>query len=274
MGKNVSKTIDIHQVIRSKSPTLAQSIPGFVLRYLQRIIHEDELNEAMRQFGHTQGLEYIQSMLDFLGTTVEVHGLEHIPQEGGVVLASNHPLGGLDGMALMHAVGQRRTDIHFLVNDILLNIKNLESLFVPVNKVGVNPRKALQMIEETYASDGAILVFPAGLVSRKLPEGIADLPWQKSFVARAIKYQKPIIPVHIGGRNSHFFYNLARWRQRLGIKANIEMFYLSDELFKQRNQTIHITVGEPTHWSKFKDGTPLYDWAQELRRQVYQLPHL
>lgn len=264
--------LNIKEVIRRKNPALARMLPGFVLGYLRRILHEDELNRALRDFGHTEGLPFVAHCLAFLDCQVEVQGAENIPTEGGVILAANHPLGGLDGIAFMHVVGQKRPDLQFLVNDILLNIKNLAPLFVPVNKVGSNPRKALQRIEKTYAQPIPILVFPAGLVSRKLPTGIGDLPWQKSFIAKAIKYQKDIIPVHIEGRNSEFFYNLARWRKRLGIKANIEMLYLVDELFRQRHQTLRFTIGEPLPWQKFQDGSPLDQWAAWLRQQVYQLP--
>lgn len=266
------KYIDVKEVLRSKNPALAGWIPGFVVSYLKRIVHEDQVNEAMRQFGDKEGLEFVDATLTFLNTQVELIGGENIPREGGVILASNHPLGGLDGIALMHAVGRIRRDFKFLVNDILLNLKNLEPLFVPVNKVGVNPRKALELIEQTYAKDIAILVFPAGLVSRKLPKGIADLTWQKSFIAKAKKYQKDVVPVHIGGRNSNFFYNLSNWRRRLGVKANIEMLYLADEMFRQQNQTITIRVGEVIPWQTFDRSKKPQEWATYVRNKAYALP--
>jgi putative hemolysin len=263
--------IDVKEVIRSKNPGLAQWLPGFVVSYIKRILHQDQINEAMRLNGHLQGLDFVRASLDYLNTKVELVGGEHIPKEGGVILAANHPLGGLDGMAFMKAVGEIRQDFQFLVNDILLNIKNMESLFVPVNKVGVNPRQALRTIEETYAKDIAVLVFPAGLVSRKIPDGIGDLAWQKSFISKAIKYQKDVVPVHIDGRNSNWFYNLSNWRRRIGLKANLEMFYLPDEMFRQQDKTITITVGKPIAWQSFDDSKNLKDWAAEVRSRVYQL---
>lgn len=272
MTEAPAKYIDVKEVIRSKNKNLAKWLPGFVVNYFKRIIHQDQLNEAMRKFGHKEGLEFVEAGLNFLNTKVEVKGAENVPKEGGVILASNHPLGGLDGIALMHAIGQIRQDIKFLVNDILLNIKNLEPLFVPVNKVGVNPRKALELIEQTYAKEIAILVFPAGLVSRKLPEGVTDLTWQKSFIAKSKKYKKDIIPVHIDGQNSQFFYNLSNWRRKLGVKANIEMLYLADEMFKQQNKTITITIGEAIPWQTFDKSKPMQEWASEVRKQAYALP--
>ncbi|WP_421754613.1 1-acyl-sn-glycerol-3-phosphate acyltransferase [Croceimicrobium sp.] len=266
------KYIEIEKVVAEKNPALAKWLPGFVMRYIKRIIHQDEINEAMRLHGDKEGLPFVRAGLDFLNTTVKTVGLENIPKEGGVILASNHPLGGLDGIAFMKAVGEVREDQQFLVNDILLNIKNLEPLFIPVNKVGANPRKALQVIEETYARDIAILVFPSGMVSRRLPDGIGDLTWQKSFIAKAKKYKKDIIPVHIDGKNSSWFYNLSYWRSKLGIKANLEMFYLADEMFKQRGKTITITFGEPVSWQSFDNSKSLVEWAEYMRSLTYALP--
>jgi len=225
----------------------------------------------MALHGDKIGLDFVRSGLEFLNTKVEVVGLENIPKEGGFIMAANHPLGGLDGIAFMKAVGEKRQDFQFLVNDILLNISNLSPLFVPVNKVGVNARKSLQVIEETYAKDIPILVFPAGMVSRKLDDGIGDLPWQKSFIAKAKKYKKDVIPVHIGGENSAWFYNLSRWRTKLGIKANLEMFYLADEMFRQRNETIKITIGKAVNYEGFDSSRNLVEWAAFMRAKVYAL---
>src|SRR5690606_15067384 len=192
-------------------------------------------NAVMDHIGHLDGLDFVDALLtQELGVQVELEGKENIPLEGGVIFASNHPLGGLDGIAFMHAVGKYRKDVKFLVNDILLNIKNLQPLFVPVNTLGPQGRKNSQLIEEAYADEHALLVFPAGLVSRKREGVISDLEWKKSFVNKAKKYKKNIIPVHIAGRNSDFFYNLARFRERIGLKVNLEMLYLADEFFAQR----------------------------------------
>lgn len=271
MEREESKYLDLKQVLSSKNKKLAQWMPGFLLSYFKRIVHEKDLNALMAAIGDKEGLDFVNAGLDYLDCTVAVKGLENVPKEGGVIIASNHPLGGLDGIALMSAIGRVRPDIQFLVNDILLNIENLQPLFIPVNKVGVNPRKALEVIEETYAKEVAILVFPAGLVSRQLTEGIADLTWQKSFIAKAKKYQKDIVPVHIQGRNSNFFYQLSKWRRKLGVKANIEMLYLADEMFRQRGKTITITIGGKVPYTHFDERRTLQEWAAEMRRRVYDL---
>jgi putative hemolysin len=273
LKESTEKYIDVKNIVASKNESLVKWLPSFVINYIRRIVHEDDINDSMSKIGHLEGLDFVKAALGYLNTKVEVEGLENIPKEGGVIIASNHPLGGLDGIALMDAVGRVRKDIQFLVNDILLSIENLAPLFVPVNKVGDNPREATKIIEATYAKDIAILVFPAGLVSRKLPEGVADLEWKKSFIARSKKYKKDIVPVHIDGRNSNFFYNLSRLRGKLGIKANLEMFYLADEMFKQRNKTITIRFGKPIPHQSFDKSKTMLEWASEIRSKVYQLPN-
>lgn len=266
------KFIDIRDVIKAKNPTLLRWMPRFVLRYIEKIVHEDDVNQIMTNIGHLDGMDFVDGLItQELNINVVLHGTENIPLDGGVIFASNHPLGGLDGIAFMYAVGKYRKDVKFLVNDILLNIKNLQPLFVPVNTLGPQGRRNLKLIEEAYKDEHALLVFPAGLVSRKKQGKIQDLPWKKSFISKAKKYQKNIIPVHIKGENSNFFYNLARLRESIGIKANLEMFYLADELFAQENKTVTITVGQPIPPTYFDDSKTEQAWAADIREQVYRL---
>jgi len=266
------KYIVIRDVIRKKNPGLLRWMPRFVLRYLERIVHEDDINEVMDHIGHLEGLDFVDALLDQeLGVTVHLECAENIPLQGGVIFASNHPLGGLDGIAFMHAVGKYRKDVKFLVNDILLNIKNLQPLFVPVNTLGPQGRRNSRLSGEAYADDHALLVFPAGLVSRKQGNKIEDLEWKKNFVNKAKKYKKNIIPVRIDGRNSNFFYNLARWRARVGLKANIEMLYLADEFFAQRGQEVTIRIGTPIAYTELDSSRTERQWAAEIKRRVYAL---
>ncbi len=273
-GKEVpDKYVDIKKVIASKNRALAKWLPGFAIRFMKRLVHEDEINDAMDKIGDYQGLDFVDGALRYLDITVNAVGLENIPKEGGVILASNHPLGGIDGMAFMQVVGRVRKDFQFLVNDMLLNIKNLEMLFVPVNKLGNNPREASKLIEETYSKDIAVLVFPAGLVSRKQPQGIEDLEWKKSFIVRARKYKKDIVPVHIEGQNSQRFYNFAKYRQKIGIRGNIEMALLPDEMFRQKGKTLTIRIGKPISYKHFDHTKTPTEWAEELRELTYDLPN-
>ncbi len=268
------KYIDIKKVIAAKNAKLARWLPGFVIGFMKRLIHQDEINDVMSRVGDKMGLDFLKAVLiDELKLKIEVHGLENIPKTAGVIIAANHPLGGIDGMAFMHVVGQVRSDMQFLVNDVLLNIKNLEMFFVPVNKMGSNPRQATKLIEETYQKDVAVLVFPSGLVSRKLPSGIQDLKWKKSFIVRARKYQKDIVPVHIDGQNSSRFYNFSRLRHKLGIKANLEMGLLASEMFKQRGKAITIRIGKALSYESFDHTKTPAQWAAEVRELTYDLPN-
>jgi putative hemolysin len=263
--------IDIDRVLHDKNPALAKVMPGFLLHYLKRIVHQNEINAFIRGHKHLRNLDFVAAVLQEMGAKVEYSGLENIPLSGGCIVAANHPLGGLDGVGLMHVVGQRRQDIRFFVNDILLNLTNFGDLFVGVNKHGSNPRENLRLMEDIFASEQCILFFPAGLVSRRQGKTIMDLEWQKSFIAKALKYQKPIIPTYIEGRNSSFFYNLAYWRKRLGVKANIEMLYLADEMYRQKNQTLRFTFGEALPASSFTTDRSHAEWAQYLKEKVYQM---
>lgn len=264
--------VDLDAVLRKKGGRWYPFIPRFFIRYLKRVVHQDGLNKILREAGDKQGLSFIHdALINQLGIEIELVHPENIPGEGRFIVASNHPLGGLDGMALMHAVGSRRSDIQFLANDILLELKPLAPLFAPVNKIGRNSRESIALLDTLYASDQLILIFPAGLVSRRQRGRIADLEWKKSFISKAIQHKRDVVPVYIEGRNSDFFYRLANIRKLLRIKANIEMLYLVDELFRQQNQTIRIHFGKPVSWTRFTDGQSHYDWAQQMKALVYRL---
>ncbi|EOZ93577.1 Hemolysin A [Indibacter alkaliphilus LW1] len=263
--------IDIAEVLKDKNPGLHKWMPGFVLSYIKRIVHEKDINQVMANIGHLQGMDFVNALVDEFGVEVSLAGAENIPLDRPVIFASNHPLGGMDGIAFMYALGKYRTDIRFLVNDILTNIKNFEPMFVPVNKHGANSREVSKLIEETYAGEHAVLVFPAGLVSRKQAEGVKDLEWKKSFISKAKRYKKDVVPVYIEGKNSDFFYNLARFRKQLGIKANLEMFYLADEMFAQRGKKVVIHIGKPISYEYFDKLKTETEWAEEVKRIVYQM---
>lgn len=265
------RQIDIEEIIRSKNPRLLKFLPLPLMRYIKRIIHQEELNDFLYRTKNHDAHDFICATLENFKMHVSSRGLEHIPNRGGCIIACNHPLGGLDGIAVMNEVSKVRPDMKALVNDLLMNLKNLSCLLVPVNKHGKNAVEASKRIDRAYASEECIIVFPAGLVSRKQSCGIKDLEWKKSFITKAIKYQRDIIPVHVEARNSNFFYNLAAFRKKIGIKTNIEMFYLVDEVYKQTGKSITLTIGAPISYKVFsKDQTDQY-WAGKVREHVYTL---
>ena len=266
----VGQLIDVEKVFHDKSPRLAGKIPRFIYSYLKKVVHQNDLNQGIRRFNDLTGLAFLRGILGYMGVNITHQGIENVPVEGRFIMASNHPLGGLDGMALMKIAGEVRSDIVFPVNDLLMNIPNLRPLFVPINKLGSNSQN-LAIMNETFASDKAILYFPAGLCSRKQHGVIMDLEWKKTFITKARTFKRDIIPVYINGHNSNWFYNLANWRKLLGIKANIEMLYLVDEMFKQNNKNINIVFGKPIAWETFDDRFTDIVWAQKVKQHVYAL---
>lgn len=264
------KTIDVRKVFRDKNPALARMIPGFVYSYLKRIVHEDENNQMLFQNKDKFGSEFISACLEKMGAKINVIGAENIPATGKQILISNHPLGGYDGMALMDVVGKIRKDFYSLSNDILLVLPNLRPLFVPVNKHGSN-QDYIKVLNNTFEQDNLILIFPAGLVSRKINGKIQDLEWKNTFLTRSIRNQRDIIPVYVEGKNSNWFYNLANWRKKLGIKANLEMFYLVDELYKQIKKPITIHIGKPIPYTFFDKRMKNQEWINTIRDFIYQL---
>ena len=266
------KFIDIDGVFKSKNPSLHKLIPGFLVRYLKRIVHQEEINSFIDRHGDKQTFEFVTAILEEFGAKVVSQGTENIPVSGGCVFVSNHPLGGLDALALVNEIGRVRRDIKFIVNDILLQLKNLRGIFTGVNKHGKNTPEVYSSLDSLYNSGQGVLIFPAGLVSRKIKGQIVDLEWKKSFVTKVRKYDLTVIPVYIEGRNSEFFYNLANWRKRFGIQANIEMLYLPDEMYRQKNKTITVIFGKPIPASVFEPTYSDHHWAQLVKEHVYSLP--
>lgn len=268
---NEEKFIDIKRLIESKSPKLAKWLPGFIIRYLKRILHQDEINDFLVAHKNDYNADFCTSVMDYFNMKVVVDGMDNIPQNGSVIIAMNHPLGGMDAIALVSAIRDHRKDLKFIVNDLLMNLTNLSDLFVGVNKHGKNEISTREQIMNVFQSDEAVCIFPAGLVSRKQNGMIRDLDWKKTFITYAIKYDQPIVPVYIDGELSKFFYRLSNFRRFLGIKINIEMLYLADELFKQRNKTITFTIGQPIFPKDLNLEKSERDLAQDVKTIVYKL---
>ncbi len=268
------KLIDVENVLYSKNPFLKKTVPSFVINYLKRIVHQDELNEFLRLFGNLKNAELIFAGLQHFKIKYKVSGSENIPKKGRYIFVSNHPLGGLDGLVFIYELSKYFENIKFPVNDILTNIENLNGIFLPVNKHGAQGKEAARLIDEAYASDDQILYFPAGLCSRKKRGVIKDLVWHKSFITKSVSHKRDIIPAFFSGRNSDFFYNLSNFRNFLGIKANLEMLYLADEMFKQKNKEISLVIGQKIPWETFdKKRTPI-EWAAWVREKTYNLESL
>ena len=268
MDENKEKLqIDIDNILSTKKIKL----PGFVVNYLKKITHQDEMNQFLAENHTKYGIDFSDAVIDFFKVNIHVENIERIPATGRYILVSNHPLGGLDGLALISTVGKIRKDIFFPVNDLLLYLKNMSNIFIPLNKHGRNSQTGIGQLNDAFESDAMVLYFPAGLCSRKQKNGICDLEWKKTVITKAKQFKRDIIPVHFEGRNSNFFYNLANLRKFFGIKANIEMLYLSDEMYKQRNKSFKITVGNPISYETFTKEKKDIEWSAWLKDQVYAL---
>ena len=267
--------INLHTILRERVPRrIGRFIPGLLISGLERVIHQDELNEMLRVTYPSRGSAFSRRILQFLDITVEVEGLDRLPAKR-LMFASNHPLGGLDGIALIAVLGERYGDngVRFLVNDMLMNVEPLRDVFLPINKYGSQGREAAKAINAAMASEMQILQFPAGLVSRLHDDGtISDLEWQKAFVAKAIEYERDIVPVRFEAVNTSRFYSTARWRKKLGIKVNIEQVLLPGEVCKARGGRFRILFGEPISWQALRDsGKSPKELAAEIRSAVYAM---
>jgi putative hemolysin len=269
---NHLKPINIREVFYQKSPHLARLMPGFVFSLIHRIMRLDFLNGFITRYGHLTGMDFVQASVKDFEITEEIFGSENIPLSGSYIFAANHPLGGFDALLLMQYVHGKLGKVKFLVNDVLMGITPLQPLFVPVNHHGSNSRDAALVMKETYLSGRQILIFPSGLASRKVKGKIADMTWQKHFISKAIEYRRDVIPVFISGRNSDFFYFVATWRKRLGIKWNLEMFLLPNETFRHRKKKIQLIFGSPLPYTTFDKSKTHLQWAEYVKNTVYKLP--
>ena len=269
---NTFKPIKVKELFQKKNPALARFIPDFVFRYINKILHLDFFNDFMKRNGHLKGISFVNQAIIEFDIKEEINGFENIPESGCFIFASNHPLGGFDAFLLMKCVEKRLGMLKFLTNDILLGIPSLRPMFIPINKHGSNSREAAEILNATYNSNEQILIFPAGLASRKINGKIVDLEWKKHFVAKAIKHKRDIIPVFIGGRNSNRFYRLANIRKFLRIKWNIEMFFLPDELMKHRHSKVPVYFGKPIPFQHFDNSKTHQEWADWVKERVYDLP--
>lgn len=267
------KFVDVHKAIKDKSPRLYSFIPNALINWFkERIVHETYINNYLHEAHDIRDFDFCEKFLDSTAISVKTVGAENIPLEGGAIFAANHPLGGTDALAILVSIGQYRTDVKFLANDLLDQIMNLKGLFVGVNTFGANARENIRKVDELFASDNAVFIFPAGLVSRMTRHRvIRDLDWKKTFITKAKRHQKPVVPVHISGRLSKRFYRVARIRKFLRIKINIEMLFLVDEIFKQKGNAITITYGKPIDPSTFDKSKTDDQWAYEVKKQVYEL---
>lgn len=264
--------IDIDAILASKAGKKARYVPRFLVSYLKKITHQEELNGFLENEQDRYGVEFIEDFFRFFDNSFEVEGIENLPSEGWHTFVSNHPLGAIDGMGLGMILGRHYDEkIKYLVNDLLMNIPQLKSLFIPINKTGRQAKNLPRQVDEAFKSENHILMFPAGICSRRTNGVIRDLEWKKTFITKSVQTQRSVVPIHFDGRNSDFFYNLANINKMLGLKFNIAMLYLADEMFKNRGQKFKVTIGKPIAWETFDKSKTPAEWAQYVQDVVYSL---
>jgi putative hemolysin len=248
-------------------------VPKFLINYLRRIVHEEEFNVFFKENPELRNLDFIEAAFKYLQVTTSIEGIENLPPKGGkYIFASNHPLGGLDGIATGYLLGKEYDGkVRFFSNDLMMNLHPMRDMFVPVNKTGAQSKDHADLMQKLYESDNHLVTYPAGLCSRKVNGKIIDLEWKKNFISKAIQYERDVVPIYFEGRNSNFFYNLANLRKFLGIKLNIEMMYLADEMFKQRGSHFTIRIGKPIKWETFDKSKSHAEWAEWVKQIVYKM---
>lgn len=265
--------VEVEKIIETKNPELARKVPRFVYRWLKKTIHQQELNDGLAKLSHLEGIDFADGVIDLFDMNLIIHGEDNLGAIDRPILVANHPLGGFDGVVLMSVVGRHFPELAVPANDILMHLKNLQSIFIPVNKTTRSGNSA-SLFQEALASQKAVIQFPAGMCSRKKGSVIRDLTWRRSFVVEGRKTSRPIVPVYISGENSWFFYTLAKVRKIFRISFNLEMLFLADEMFKQRGKTIHIVFGTPILPHEYSDGSTAGSWARAIKHRVYQLSQI
>ncbi len=264
--------IDIDRILREKAPKQSKYIPRFIVSYLKRIVHQDELNAFLRESEDKTGVNFLKASLDFLDARLVVEGKENLPEDRLCTFVCNHPLGGQDGLALGYVLGTFYSGkVKYMVNDLLMTLRGLAPLCIPINKTGRQAKDFPKRVDAGFASDSHLIMFPAGLCSRRCHGIIRDLDWKKTFVVKSVQWHRDVVPIHFEGRNSDFFYNLANFCKAIGLKFNVAMLYLADEMLKNRHKTFTITIGKPIPWQTFDKSKTPAQWAQYVKDIVYKL---
>ena len=262
--------IDLDKVVAEKFP--GKKIPKWFLNWMKRFIHQDFLNGMITK--GFEGIEFCTEGIKYLDVTLDVEGLENVkvPEGSLITFTSNHPLGGIDGVALASVVGENfGHNVRFLVNDFLMALPGIKSMSIPINKTGAQARDLPKLINEVYHSDNNLMIFPAGLCSRKIDGKIQDLPWSKNFIKMSRDTNRYVVPIHFIGRTSNRFYNIANICKWLKLKFNFAMLFLPDEMYRQRGGTFKVKFGTPIPPETFDKSKTDAEWAAWVREKVYEL---
>lgn len=275
MEQITEKTIDIDNLLRSKMGAKAKFVPRPLVSWLKHIIHQDRVNAYLWESRHLSGTEWLEECVRYLDMTLDIVGMENLPAKDDgrlYTFVSNHPLGGADGVALGAIIGRHYDGrFRYLVNDLLMNLPGLAPVCIPINKTGNQSRNFPAMVESGFRSDNHMLMFPAGICSRRRNGEVRDLAWKKTFITKSVEYRRDVVPIHFGGQNSDFFYRLANISDRYVKKVNIAMLFLVDEMYKNVHKAFRVAIGKPIPWQTFDRSRTAAEWAQYVQDRVYEL---
>ncbi len=266
------KIIDIEKILKENAPK-SRYIPKPIINYLKYLLHEEELNEIVNKNKHLNGLDWPPGVLEHFNIKLEVNHEHYAAMLGRYIFVPNHNLGGLDGLAVFSVIRKYHKAARSLSNSYLLAIPNTRSLIVPVSRKSNSTKEFLTKVDELYASDEQVLVFPAGLVARKIHGKVQDVPWSKSFVAKAIQHKRWIIPVYMDTKNQSSYYRYFKLRSIIGkiFKTNIERFFLLRQSFTHHHHIFRLNFGKPFSYEVFDNSKDHNEWAQAVREHVYCL---
>jgi putative hemolysin len=269
--EQIEKVIDIEDAIKNSESKFLKSLPRFVIRIMEKIIYQDEMNAEIHKSRHLEGLSFINDVLERWQVELVIRGHENLPSSGRFIFVGNHPLGAIDALAFFSLVGRFFPNVMSPSNELLLIIPNLHTLLLGLNVFGKQKKETVAKLHDLFESDNQVLIFPSGEVSRKKKGIISDPVWQKTFITKAVDYKRDIIPVHISGKNSNLFYFTANLRTFIGIKMYVETLLLPREMMKNRTSTITLTIGKPIPYLSITDGISHHAWAQRVKAVTYSL---
>ncbi len=265
------KVVDVEKAIRSSKSKFVRSLPRSIVWLIEKLIHQDEMNAALHKCGNKSGADFVNAVLNEWNVEVIVKGGENVPDSGRFVFVANHPVGGMDAMGFLSTISRFFPDVISPSNQLFNYIPNLQPVILGVNVFGTNTKETVKKFNQLFESDSQIMIFPAGIVSRREKGIISDLSWQKTFVTKSIQFKRDIIPVHISGRNSNLFYFVDKMRKLLGIKMSVEIILLPHEMFKQKNKSITFSIGKVISYQTFTNELTHFQWAQKVKEVVYSI---
>ena len=269
MKESIPRIIDVENQFKTHLPDIYHKLPRLFLKLIRHIVYEKHLNNLIHKSRDLDGIKLVNWALEQFQVTVKLKGIKNISKDDRSIFVANHPLGGLDSLALLSAVGSYYTPLKILSNEILDVVPGFHSLRVSVVTFGKFTRANALTLKNILTSKQPLCVFPAGLVAKRNPFTIQDLPWNKFFVTSAVKYQRQVVPIYIDARNSDLFYNIASIRRLLHMKSNLEMFLLPHEMFNKAGSTIKVVFGSPISFTTFNSSRTHLEWAQQVRKLVY-----